>query len=197
MPFRSAILLILLVSFVVSCGQQEVEEDGLVEEVFPKVELKDYDTISVEESFEFIIPNELSLATTQQINGVVAYSNLVSEVHFEVVEFPFQDEVVESEGVDSAFLEFSDKMYEDLISNYESLDLQEQYCSRFNNKMNCYYHVQLRQAGFPKERAISYRFVQGDKGSYLLIFSSLKEDADLYLEMEDAIMLSFKEIKKG
>lgn len=189
-------LSIALTAIFFSCSDKEQVKDGLTNEIFPKVDLKDYDTITFTDQFEFIIPNELSIANGSRENSVIAYSNLVSEVSIEVCTF---DKTISNtkKGIDSVFLELSESILSDVTTRFKAYSIEEQYCSRYNDRMNCYYHLHIKQNGFPEERAVSYRFVQGERINYLLIFTSLKKDADKYLDVEDVFMLSFREIKKG
>lgn len=195
------LVLSLVVFLLISCESEEKNEnsDELIE-LFPSVDLKDYDTINFEDKLEFIIPYEYSISDKRNGFQVLSYSNLVDEVSVEFYQFLKKDiqRSLDSREVqvsrDSLLLFFADEVSLESTNKLKEFVDQEQYASKVNDLQTRYYRVTGLSHGYPFEQSISMRFYEDTNHFYAIYFKSLASDADELSDIEDAVMLSFKRL---
>lgn len=185
--------------FLFSCSSdQDAKESREFIEKFPSVDLKEYDTIIYNNSIEFILPKDYSIAQSKGDRSVLAYSNLVDEVAVELSITPLStyQRILDAQGIsvkkDSLFIQFSEEQYYRITQLKKEVEEKEDYSSVVNKMDTRYYRIHCMSEGFPFKQSLSLRFYENEGIFYMLQFRSLAFDADALSDKEDAVMLSFR-----
>lgn len=184
-----------------SCGgSKDKIVSNLKIEKFPSVNLKDYDTVSFESKVEFIIPYEYSFSIPKGEGEVLSYSNLEEEIHIKLYEHDKRQfsRIMIAQGdtisSDSLFYAFEKHSYEKLKGSLKSFSQDEHFFAEVNDLLTRYYRISCQSNGFPLEQSLSTRYYEAKDKFYEIRFWSLKKDSDELIDIEDAIMLSFKPV---
>lgn len=193
--------LIALILISIGCSSpKESERQHETVETFPKIDLNDYDTVRVENDFQFIVLKELTKSKNEHDRAIVGYNHLSKEKHVCIIEESKETYLksLKSRGIKikkGELLEVFAKEYIDHLKGaWEIGQSSKLIASKVNNLKHLRIDFEARVNGFPRKKLYDLRFIQGGEAIYVFVSWTVDKSKEEFKNESLAMGLSFKEL---
>lgn len=192
-------IILILVSVRCSSDDKSAEAENLKEE-FPKVNLKDFDTVSVEDELEFIVLKELTESKNLGERAIIGFSHLAKEKHFYLEQELVSDYIKSLKARKLSQKDILNSFAKEHLKDFKAV-LKKSTESKFRksevNGMTCYRtEFEGDSNGFPKTKSFVFRYYQSKTSIYTIVCWTVKDMKSKFEKEALAMGLSLKELKK-
>ncbi|MFT6501866.1 MAG: hypothetical protein ACJASQ_001982 [Crocinitomicaceae bacterium] len=188
----------LVFLLAVSCASEASDSSKPKDEneKFPKVNIKDYKTVTFEEEFEILILKELTLSSEESDKAILGYSHLSKEKHVYIEKESvthysksLKARNVKTKSILESFAkehlnDFKGVLKQSTESKFEKSKVGKLACLRSSFEGNSY--------GFPRTKYFSVRYFMTDAFIYMVMTWTVSASKKEFSDESLAMGLSFK-----